>query len=549
MNPMKQVQVDLLGNRQRLLAPVFVVAMIAFGSVTDVVRAGACTCDGNVDGVGLVDQGDLFCLVEALRDPGIGCLVGDPDVNCDGTFDHCDVAAVDCLIATGGDPACCDAPCGACCIDGAGEPGIGICGTCRNTTAADCDSGGAFFLCPPAGIYNGDGASCSPSPCDCNGDTIPDGDQTDPTTDCNGNDVLDECEFPNPSGQGACCTTAPDGTSGCADTDSATCTTLGGVYGGDCTSCPESNLFIVIEPGGDIFVHVIGPPVDCTLNPSPSGACPPGPRIDAWESPANGQMCHDFGAVGATPIPADYFAIGSDPFSGIVCLEGLSLNDPLFPGADTLIERPNGDPFDRCDLPSLTTQVTVPIQIQQLSLQSVAPITVTFGGLNPEPWDVFVDLSTLPQPMGSLTATKEHCNGGTYISTLPVQPRFTFTRVGGGPPVSPLDTGIEGQPPIVLQQTVPAPWVSESLLFVTGDPCSDFHAGISDPNPTTDCDCNGNARHDQCDPDGNANGIPDACETGVGIPTVSEWGLVAMMLLILSCGTIVFRRRHSVSKA
>lgn len=43
--------------------------------------------------------------------------------------------------------------------------------------------------------------------------------------------------------------------------------------------------------------------------------------------------------------------------------------------------------------------------------------------------------------------------------------------------------------------------------------------------------------------DGNANGIPDECEIGVEpIPTVSEWGMAAMVLLVLSIATLTFRR-------
>ena len=60
-------------------------------------------------------------------------------------------------------------------------------------------------------------------------------------------------------------------------------------------------------------------------------------------------------------------------------------------------------------------------------------------------------------------------------------------------------------------------------------------------------DCNQNGVADSCDidsgtsPDGDGNGIPDECE--ILIPTVSQWGLVAMALLVLAAGGVVVRRR------
>jgi hypothetical protein len=62
-------------------------------------------------------------------------------------------------------------------------------------------------------------------------------------------------------------------------------------------------------------------------------------------------------------------------------------------------------------------------------------------------------------------------------------------------------------------------------------------------------DCNSNRIPDECDvaPDGassdsNNNGVPDECEAA--IPTVNEWGMVVMTLLLLVAGTLVFSRRR-----
>ena len=283
-------------------------------------------------------------------------------------------------------------------------------------------------------------------------------------------------------------------------------------------------------------------------------------------------MCQDFGSPDTTPIPADFFGPGSDPFDGLMCLQGVPLGISGTGDADTQIERA-ADPFDRCALPS-ATPATVDIEIVALSLEGVAPITVTYnGGSDPEQWDVAVDLSPggliAGTPQSTLTATKTHCNGGTYTSDLFVQPRFTFTKVGDPGEQRTLDTGAEGRDPIELVQSVDALWVSEIDVEVAAmvDPCSGFHPGFEDSLQITACDCNGNTAWDRCDiadlssPDCNENLRPDECDltdgTAVdengngqldvcevtGIPTVSEWGLAVMALLTLTSGTLCLRRR------
>ena len=44
------------------------------------------------------------------------------------------------------------------------------------------------------------------------------------------------------------------------------------------------------------------------------------------------------------------------------------------------------------------------------------------------------------------------------------------------------------------------------------------------------------------DQDDDSNGVDDTCDVDP-IPTVSEWGLAAMTLLVLAAGTVVIRRR------
>ena len=62
------------------------------------------------------------------------------------------------------------------------------------------------------------------------------------------------------------------------------------------------------------------------------------------------------------------------------------------------------------------------------------------------------------------------------------------------------------------------------------------------------CTANGdtpNGPGSVCLGDGNANGVDDACEVTPIIPTVSEWGLIIMVMLGLAVGTIVFARRRT----
>ena len=123
-----------------------------------------------------------------------------------------------------------------------------------------------------------------------------------------------------------------------------------------------------------------------------------------------------------TPIPADFFGPGSDPFVDLVPFESV----PLGPGStDTIVERLDGiDPFE------LTTgDVTIPIEIVELQLISSTPITVTFnGGMFPEPWFVLMVIEpTSPSP-GSMTANHSEPSGGTFSTEFLIQPNFVFSE-------------------------------------------------------------------------------------------------------------------------
>jgi len=440
------------------------------------VVAGALSCSGDYKGGGTdCRDTDEDGLADVVERNDCGGPAGDrcdaptnplnPDTDGDGCLD-------------GDDPAPCD-PC---------EPAGGCAGM------VDCDSNGIADRCELPG------------------------------NDCNGDGTLDRCEA---ALTGACCNTQ----SGCAELTKAACDALPGwVFQGYCTRCPTQNVGHNVHDGVAV-VHSPTPVPECSITGGVAAVEDCTGRVclyDTWITDPNDPTCHNFDGTGPAPsIPADFFGPGSDPFVGQVCFQGVPLGPTSYGEygeADTIICR-SADPFDRCALPSLA-ESTVSIQIVALSLLSHQPILVTYyGGQSSEFWNVAVALSDVPSPLGILTAVKTHCNGGTYTSILPVQPKFTFTSVDNPTTTRQLDTGTIGGWPVftLVQDAVPpaedAPWIHDpqAELRVVVDPCTNFHPGIRDVLQVTGCDCNGNLQRDKCDLEGtsqdcNNNGIPDDCE-------------------------------------
>jgi hypothetical protein len=237
----------------------------------------------------------------------------------------------------------------------------------------------------------------------------------------------------------------------------------------------DNTFYAWYEQGGTIP----GAPITnaCDLNYcffESIGACYAG--IDLFTTPGCGTSYQD---LSQTPLPPGFFDPGSDPFDGTICFGGqpLGTNPPwMFYPADTVVRR-----LQDAQLPAVPAQDTVPIEIVALSLVSCNPITITYnGGQSPEPWNVAVCLSDLPQPFGTMTITKTYANGGTFTSTLPVQPKFTFVRQGDGA-VRVLDTGAWGLPPIDFNGN--GPWVH------TPDPT--FQIITAPPGVAVDGNCDG----------------------------------------------------------
>jgi len=99
------------------------------------------------------------------------------------------------------------------------------------------------------------------------------------------------------------------------------------------------------------------------------------------------------------------------------------IGDPLPGLPDTIIER---DPT--LVPPQGGSTGPIPTEMVQLELKSVAPITVSSGDM----WDVKVELGLPPFPTGTMTINKDSPDGGVFSSSLPVQPKFIFTRVSDG---------------------------------------------------------------------------------------------------------------------
>lgn len=380
----------------------------------------------------------------------------------------------------------------------------------------------AVTECNSTGFVDEDGDGVHDCADQCRGDDFVDADE---------NGIVDACEA------GACCY-FNGGLPVCANLAPGLCDDPPylGDFQGIGVPCPPQQLMVVHEPGGEVITHVIQPAVEC-LEPGLAGAASAraggcsgtGPYTDAWVSPASPLMCHSFNPVdGGTPIPAGFFNSGSDAFTGSICLQGVSLNDPGFPTADTLVTR-SADPFDRCGdepLPAVADPVDIEVRALKLANPISKPIIVTFNGGSPQTWDVTVDLAGSAPPLGTLTATKTHCNGGTYVSQLHVWPRFTFVRRGAGTVRLLTPAGYT-----TFDQDLPAPWVHEidPTIVAHVDECSSFHAGFQQLNPQPSCgsDTDGDSFRDDCDncplmanpmqEDADGDGVGDSCDNCVAV--------------------------------
>lgn len=150
-------------------------------------------------------------------------------------------------------------------------------------------------------------------------------------------------------------------------------------------------------------------------------------------------------------IPADFFDPGSQPFSGEVHFGGEhvgTFQNQDTGDADTIVQRKNPanlvPPFPAADM--------VPIELVQLNLVSVEPITVQVGSAT-QTWDVRATLSPTRTSQGQMMITKTGDQGGTFSSQMMVTPLFTFTRSTDGAQRT-LDLGSPTIPPTAMNALV-----------------------------------------------------------------------------------------------
>jgi hypothetical protein len=167
------------------------------------------------------------------------------------------------------------------------------------------------------------------------------------------------------------------------------------------------------------------------------------------------------------PIPADFFDPGSEPFLGVI----VARPEPFTPNSrvDTVIER-----LDHANFGTLPDTQQIPIELVQMSLVSVSPITVTYGGGgSSELWDVAIGVSPTQPSLGTMDVTKADANGGTIDDlTLDFYPRFTFTRQSDS-----TTRILDPAPFIVPDIASPLPWAASCAPPIFGaamEPDPDF---------------------------------------------------------------------------
>ena len=271
---------------------------------------------------------------------------------------------------------------------------------------------------------------------------------------------------------GDCC--FANGTPGCNDTD---CCTL--ICGIDPFCCSNTWDGICADQACGI-----------------GGLCfPPEPVVDflaTSATPAPNQV--QFGAADIPAIPADFFGPGSDPFDGIVPFMGVPLDPGVTEDASVAMQRANDPVFP---FEPQGTSGTVPVEMVEMNLRSIDPVTVTFnGGQSPELWSMEVTLSDQPTPPGQLTALKTHPNGGTFDADFFVHPVFTFVKTDDPDQVRVIDTVDFGIPPMhlfisggnfvhfvnpLLEIVLPklSQWAPGILEIVPGDPNSQVPTGFT----------------------------------------------------------------------
>lgn len=124
------------------------------------------------------------------------------------------------------------------------------------------------------------------------------------------------------------------------------------------------------------------------------------------------------------PIPAGFFCVDSQPFTGTVVFEGgpLAIEPAGSLGSvDTVVNRLDDAVFNA------KGEATTRIQLMALSLVSTRPIETSCGK-----FDVAVSLAG-EQPTTTMRIVRNEYFGGTYSAPLALNVKVAFTPVGGDP--------------------------------------------------------------------------------------------------------------------
>ncbi len=150
----------------------------------------------------------------------------------------------------------------------------------------------------------------------------------------------------------------------------------------------------------------------------------------------------------------------------------------------------------------------------------------------------------------SATIDVRNVNAGSHYLTVALHGygiADATVQVGGFGLVKRMDCNVNGTPD---DQEISGGGLDCNVNGIL-DACEILQGGASDGGPfycATGCDpdCNRNGVPDRCDidtqteSDADGDGLPDVCT--MGIPTVSQWGLAALALLLGVGGTIILRR-------
>jgi len=223
-------------------------------------------------------------------------------------------------------------------------------------------------------------------------------------------------------------------------------------------------------------------------------------------------------------LGSDYFQTVSGTFFtfpgiGPVQFQG---GPPVGPGnTDTIVQRQ----ADATAIPGGPPALPIPIQIESLSLKSIAPVNV--GGSF---FDVFVDLAGT-QSKGTMTISENASStGGTFNSFLPVNFDAMFKPVGGG-------TGfmIPGSTTLTGTDTQWTTIIPTSAVAVSG-PVGDQAANVHGPLGAGDVDFYPVGVFSEVKPDGSG-------AHAVRLATIPEGSTLLLFMTGLSAlGGIAYRR-------